>query len=87
MVRLADLSFGLVLRCLSQEWPTSISSWAKTDNFQILSDAYKFMALKVRGNLIYTYSIINKHFLLDRSILLGMHKMVKSCLSGNYIYC
>jgi hypothetical protein len=37
------------------EWPTSISSRAKTEHFQILRDAYTFVALKVRGNFIYIY--------------------------------
>jgi hypothetical protein len=38
---------------LGQGWPTSILSRAKNENFQILRAAHKFVALKVKGNLIY----------------------------------
>jgi hypothetical protein len=42
---------GYQVSRLNQGWPTSISSRAKAENFQIFSAAHKFMALKVRGNL------------------------------------
>jgi hypothetical protein len=44
-----------------QGWPTSILSRAKTENFQTLRAAHIFMALKVRGNLIYIYTHTHTH--------------------------
>jgi hypothetical protein len=81
-----------VAHTTDQGWPISVSSRAKTEHFQILGSAHKFMEFKFTGNLICIYilihSVINKHLLLESNILLYVHKVVTSyCLITIYIYC